>query len=329
MDRRKTLHLLAAGGSGALVSWLGGPREGRAFFAGAPCGHEAAKVPGRSIVRTILEDCDPARLAGGPVLFGHRHPEVGEARDAARDGIAGLIIGGRPAELRRLSAESGLPMVAVRRCDARSMSTSPMADSFAEIADRLAADVLDNRIGVLEARRRGDSSRALEMLRVLGKVQARTGLSILIADAAVTKYDPHSLSPDEGRRVLDLIEGAGAKPEKVAVGPACSLVDSGAAIRIARRGAFVRFDSVPAGLSMADRVRLVLATVDAGAIDRLLLSSEFCSGPGSPRTGSSRVRETATRFGPMLLRAGLTEAMLRTILIENPLSFLAFPFGSA
>jgi len=41
------------------------------------------------------------------------------------------------------------------------------------------------------------------------------------------------------------------------------------------------------------------------------------------RNGGPGLAQTATVFGPMLLRAGLPEATLRQILVDNPRRFLA------
>jgi predicted metal-dependent phosphotriesterase family hydrolase len=83
---------------------------------------------------------------------------------------------------------------------------------------------------------------------------------------------------------------------------------------LAKRGAFVGIDRVrgDAGADL-DRVALVLGFLEAGYVDRLLLSSDT-------RKDFGRV----ARFFAQLQAAGVSDAMRRTILVDNPRRFLAF-----
>ena len=62
-----------------------------------------------------------------------------------------------------------------------------------------------------------------------------------------------------------------------------------------------------------DRVALILGFLDAGYADRLLLSSDT-------RRDYSKV----ARFAKQLQAAGVSEAMLHAIQVDNPRAFLAF-----
>jgi predicted metal-dependent phosphotriesterase family hydrolase len=57
--------------------------------------------------------------------------------------------------------------------------------------------------------------------------------------------------------------------------------------------------------------------------DRLLLSSDFTNGRGLKKNGGPGIALTVTAFAPMLARAGVGEATLRRILVDNPRRFLA------
>jgi phosphotriesterase-related protein len=69
---------------------------------------------------------------------------------------------------------------------------------------------------------------------------------------------------------------------------------------------------------------MAMALIEAGHADKLLLSSDFYSGPALKANGGPGFAQTATVFGPMLLEAGLDQATLRGILVDNPKRFLAF-----
>jgi phosphotriesterase-related protein len=126
-----------------------------------------------------------------------------------------------------------------------------------------------------------------------------------------------------------VLESVGVRPERVAVGHVCCLDDRKAEIaqRIAKRGAFVGFDRVTmenVGITDADRVVMVMALVEAGFADHLLLSSDGVVEANLKRNGGYGWARTVTEFGPKLLKAGLAEATFRRIVIENPRRFLAF-----
>jgi predicted metal-dependent phosphotriesterase family hydrolase len=115
--------------------------------------------------------------------------------------------------------------------------------------------------------------------------------------------------------------------QKVAIGGVCCVNDPKAkiAIRIAKRGAFVSFDGVTLPtMPDANRVIMVMAMVEAGVIDHLLLSSNFYSEKALKKSGGPGLAQTATMFGPMLIKAGMSESTLRAIMIGNPRRFLAF-----
>ena len=131
---------------------------------------------------------------------------------------------------------------------------------------------------------------------------------------------------DAALRQLDVLEQAGASPAALAIGHVCCLHDPKAevAIAIARRGAFVGFDRVTLALVPdADKVVAAMALIQAGHADRLLLSSDFASARSLKKNGGAGLAQTATVFGPLLLKAGLPQATLTRILTDNAKRFLA------
>jgi phosphotriesterase-related protein len=96
-------------------------------------------------------------------------------------------------------------------------------------------------------------------------------------------------------------------------------------IQIAKRGAYVGFDRVTIALVPdAQKVTTIMAIVEAGYAGRLLLSSDFSNPRGLKKNGGGGLGQAVTVFAPMLLKAGLPEATLKSILVDNPRQFLAF-----
>jgi phosphotriesterase-related protein len=132
---------------------------------------------------------------------------------------------------------------------------------------------------------------------------------------------------DAALKQLDVLEAAGADLKHVAIGHICCLSDTTAAIpkQLAKRGVFVGFDRVTIPIvADAQKVVTILALLEAGYADQLLLSSDFSNGRALKKNGGPGVAQTVTVFGPMLLKAGVSEATLRRILVDNSRRFLAF-----
>jgi phosphotriesterase-related protein len=131
---------------------------------------------------------------------------------------------------------------------------------------------------------------------------------------------------DAALKQLDIIEAAGSDLKHVAIGHVCCLDDVKADIakQLAKRGVFVGFDRVTIPIIPdAQKVTTILAFLEAGFVDQLLLSSDFSNGRALKKNGGPGLAQTVTVFGPMLTKAGVSEAMLRKILVDNPRRFMA------
>jgi len=124
---------------------------------------------------------------------------------------------------------------------------------------------------------------------------------------------------------LVAISPRAVSPDRVAIGHSCCLDDPAADVirQIAKRGAWVGFDRVTGGLVPDDKkVAMILAFLDAGHADRLLLSADYnFTARSAARPGYA---VTLTMFAPKLRQAGVSEEILRRITIDNPRRFLAF-----
>ena len=264
---------------------------------------------------------------------------VAETRAAGQDGVGVIVDGGHPdmdrdlSALKRIAAESGVFIVAsggfyMQRNYPPEISTKT-AD---QIADGLVADARANRFGALGEI--GQQSGVLtddekKVFTAVGKVQARTGIPVFTHNAytGVRVVDP-PVPMDAALKQLDVLEAAGADVRHLAIGHVCCLDDPHVATAkaLARRGVFVGFDRVTINVIIPDekRVAMILAFLDAGHADRLLLSSDFSNGRALKKNGGPGIAQTVTAFAPLLAKAGVSETAVRGILHDNPRRFLAF-----
>lgn len=314
---------------------------------------QAQTTGGRRIIRTLGGDLDPAAVHGTVLFHEHlsmRYPldatahytddvalMTDEARAAKADGLGLIVDGGHPDmhrsldALQRIARDSGLPVVAsggyyMQRtypADLTGKSADQIAETLVEEArrDRLGAfGEIGQEGGVLTP---GETT----VLQAVAKAQRRTGLPIFTHNPYLgIRQGAADIPREAALRQLDVLEAAGASPASTAIGHVCCHHDPKAevAIAIAKRGAFVGFDRVTLALVPdADKVIAAMAIVEAGHADKLLLSSDFASARSLKKNGGAGLAQTATVFGPMLLKAGLPEATLARILTENPKRFLA------
>jgi phosphotriesterase-related protein len=161
-----------------------------------------------------------------------------------------------------------------------------------------------------------------KVFRAVGRAHLRTNLPIFTHNAYGTGPN---VPRDAGLRQLEAFESVGVDPRRVAIGHTCCLDDPKADVisAIAKRGAFVGFDRVTGGLVPDDRkVVMVLAFLAGGWTDHLLLSADYnFTARSAARPGYA---SALTVFVPKLRQAGVDEATIRRITVDNPRRFLAF-----
>jgi phosphotriesterase-related protein len=356
LNRRDALALLgAAGGAGLAAAWGAGSPSLTAFGQAAKPAAAAVAFPKGAVIRTLLKDLPPEALAGGPVLF-HEHlsmhypPQVKEhftddvammveeVRAAGKDGIACIVDGGHPDmtrsldALKRIAAESGVAIVASGGYYMQRTYPPEIATRSADqIADDLVRDAAAQRLGAFgEIGQQGGvlTDDEKKVFQAVAKAHVRTGLPVFTHNAYTgTRPTQNPVPHDAALRQLDVLEGAGAKPSRLAIGHICCLDDPKAEVaqQLAKRGAFVGFDRVTIPIVPdAERVVMIMAMVEAGYADHVLLSSDFAVAGSLKKNGGAGIGQAATVFGPMLLKAGMPEATLHRILVDNPRRFLAF-----
>jgi phosphotriesterase-related protein len=220
--------------------------------------------------------------------------------------------------LRRISSQSGMPIVAA--CGYYTQPFyPPEIEAWSE--DRIARELIRQTkaapIGVLGEIGTWDTMTPGErkVFRAVAKVHRSTNLAIVTH----TNFGKGALEQ------LDLLEAAGVKPARVAIGHVGGLNDETASVAkaIAKRGAFVGFDR-QGGPADGAQVKMVLAMLDAGYEDNLLFSSDFSSASQLKRNGGAGYAKTLSVFAPKLRVAGVAENTLRAVLVDNPRRLLAF-----
>jgi phosphotriesterase-related protein len=323
------------------------------LFAAAP---KKPKFPKGAVIRTLLKDVNPDSLAGGATLF-HEHlsmhypPQVkehftddvdmmvNEVRATAKEGIKCIVDGGHPDMARnidalmRIAKESGVAIVASGGYYMQRTYPADIASKSADqIADELAGEAQAQRLGAFgEIGQQGGvlTDDEKKVFQAVGKAQVKTHLPIFTHNAYTGVRQVATPVPmDAALRQLDILEEAGAKPEHLAIGHVCCLDDPEVTIakQLAKRGAFVGFDRVTITAIIPDekRVAMIMKMVEAGYADNVLIASDFSSGNALKSRNGPGVGQAWTVFGPLLLKAGLPEATLHSIMFDNPRRFLAF-----
>jgi phosphotriesterase-related protein len=248
-----------------------------------------------------------------------------EMSAAAKDGVACIVDQGHPDMgrdldfLKRISAQSGLPIVA--GCGYYTQPFHPpeiAVWSEDQIARELIRQVRTQPIGVIGEIGTWDemTSDERKVFRAVAKAHRATNLAVVT----------HTNFGKGGLEQLDLLESTGVKPSRVAIGHVGGLSDAAATVprAIAKRGAFVGFDR-QGGSGDGMQVRMVLAMLEAGYAENLLFSSDFSLGGSQlKRNGGPGYAKTLTVFVPKLRDAGVDEKTLHGILIDNPRRLLAF-----
>jgi predicted metal-dependent phosphotriesterase family hydrolase len=355
MTRRRALAIVGGSAGAWAGAALGRKSEVMAWLGQRAPQPDAPIFPRGAVIRTLLKDLPPDALAGGPVLF-HEHlsmhypPQakahftddvammIDEARAAHADGIACIVDGGHPDmsrsldALKRIATGSGLPIVAsggyyMQRTYPPEISTKP-AD---QIADELAREADEQHLGAFgEIGQQGGvlTDDEKKVFQAVAQAQVRTGLPIFTHNAYTgTRPVTNPVPRDAALRQLDVLEGAGAKAEHLAIGHVCCLDDPKAEVaqQVAKRGAFVGFDRVTIPIVPdAERVVMIMAMVEAGYAGQVLISSDFAVAGSLKKNGGAGLAQASTVFGPMLVKAGLSDALLHRILVDNPRRFLAF-----
>jgi phosphotriesterase-related protein len=312
--------------------------------------------PKDAVIRTLLKDVRPDTLARGATLF-HEHislydplpswrpaprtPQtaygadvdlmVDELNATAKDGVSCIVnagtkdLGYNLERLRAIAARSAVHIVL-----SGGFWTKPgyppeiSTQTEDEIAEGLLRDAAAERWGAL-----GEIGSSMTMhaderkvLRACCKVHLRTGLPLFT-------HMPHQGCRSCGPEQLDVIESMGVDPRLVCIGHLSDITDDPKADihkGLAKRGAFLGFDTVGRRLTQPDsrKLQMVLALIEAGYEDHILLSSDFAEAVELKANQGVGFGSAYVVFVPKMRHAGVKEETIRRIAIDNPRRFLAF-----
>ncbi len=159
-----------------------------------------------------------------------------------------------------------------------------------------------------------------KVLRAAARAQRRTGAPISV----------HLLPwQKNGIEVLDILEGEGANPHQVIL---CHLSPTGDDLAyhttLAKRGAYVEYDFFGMEYyvdsvgrytgSDAGSVVALKRLIDAGFLERLLLSHDIAMKVQLTRYGGWGYAHLVKNVVPMLSRSGLSTEQIDTLIVENP-----------
>jgi predicted metal-dependent phosphotriesterase family hydrolase len=171
-------------------------------------------------------------------------------------------------------------------------------------------DVRAGIIGEIGSDRRHLSALEERSFRAAARAHRRTGLTITT----------HAARWPVGLPQLDLLAEEGVDPGRVVVGHCDMVPDSGYHLEVARRGAFVQFDTVHGESDYDTRCRLewIRALADHGFLARVLLSQDVCLRSDLATLGGPGYAYVATVFTDHLRAAGFTDADVHGLLVDNP-----------
>lgn len=166
-----------------------------------------------------------------------------------------------------------------------------------------------------------------KVVRAVGKAHLRTNLPIFT-------HTPHEGCPSCALEQLDLLESLGVDPRRVCIGHLAGIRPDAeplaqTAKAIAKRGAFLGFDTVGhlmgrSAVPEAHKVKYVLAVLEAGYEDHLMFSADSTPVPQLKSNWGNGYSSVVLQFVPKLRYAGVKDATLHKILVDNPRRFLAF-----
>ena len=371
LTRREAIGMLGAGAGVAFVTACQNQDQDaspQVEIREAPAA-PTVTFPEGAIIRTILEDLSPETLATGATMF-HEHLDlfqayssppsergrdaappteeeaarfvdlvVEELRMAAADGMSCIVDAAilRRSErdldfLRQMSSRSGVPVVVGGSYWKAPYPPDVTQMTLEELTDHMTEDARAQGWGAF-----GEVGTSMEMhederkfLHAVSQAHHRTGLPIFT-------HTEHQGCQPCGLEQLDVFESEGVDPSHLCIGHISDITpeqDPGWPTHkeIARRGAFLGFDTVGRALALstspdvpsAEKVKMVMSVLEAGYENQVLLSSDFASSVDLKSNWGNGFATALVQFVPKLRHAGVDEATLHKITVDNPRRFLAF-----
>lgn len=277
-------------------------------------------LPHEHVFIDLVRDYRGDGLLNDHALMRH---EVGAFREAGGSTIVDVTsigLGRQPEALARMSRETGVRIVmgsghyrepyldreAVDRTSVDALAAQIVADLETGV------DGTSVRAGIIGeiACDRWISSAEERAFRAAARAHRRTGITITT----------HAARWPVGAAQLDLLAEEGVDPRRVIIGHCDMVPIPEYHLALARRGAYVQFDTVQGGndYDTASRVAWLRALVAAGFEDRILLSQDVCLRSNLRSMGGPGYTFVVTEFRHRLLAAGFPTDLVTHFLVENP-----------
>lgn len=255
--------------------------------------------------------------------------ELGAFRDAGGGTIVDLTlpgVGRDPAWLQTIARATGLNVV--MGCGWYRTAYYPpellvdrrSADSLAdELVREISAGVGEDGvrpgiIGEIGTDKPWVSALEERVHRAAARAARQTGLALTT----------HAVMSPVGLEQLTLFEAEGADPTRVVIGHADSYPHLDHYLAIVERGASVEFDFLGMSFTPAERlgegrvIELLCELLARGHLERVLLSQDVCHDSQLSHYGGNGYTYLARTFIPRLREAGVSEAEIATMTVDNP-----------
>jgi len=158
----------------------------------------------------------------------------------------------------------------------------------------------------------------LKCLKAAALAQRRTGTAITSHNSASVRFEIRY--GNVGTQMLEVLEDEGVAPNRVIIGHTDENADIRNLEALARKGAYVQFDTIGKQHYLLDttRAELVRAVKEHGFLDHLLLGQDRNRKPELKKYGGPGYTDVLDRFTAMLLDRGLTREDIEKILVHNP-----------
>lgn len=234
-----------------------------------------------------------------------------------------------PSGMRRLARATGLHIIMgcgwyrerVYPAYIHELSTNALADMLVkELEEGVEGGIRPGIIGEIGTERFHVTPAEEKVFRAAARAQRATG-------ASVTTHTTHF--GDLAHEQMDILMEEGVPPERIVIGHLGERRGVKGELAIAERGVYVEIDHVgrPASAGTQPewrRARNVAELVEAGYLERVLISMDICCNSLLHWNGGHGFDYLLTTFVPLLREEGLTDEQIRIILVDNPVRVLDY-----
>jgi phosphotriesterase-related protein len=234
-----------------------------------------------------------------------------------------------PSGMRRLAQATGLHIIMgcgwyrerVYPSYIHELSTNALADMLVkELEEGVEGGIRPGIIGEIGTERFHVTPAEEKVFRAAARAQRETG-------ATVTTHTTHF--GDLAHEQMDILMEEGVPPERIVIGHLGERRGVKGELAIAERGVYVEIDHIGRAASAGTqpewrRARNVAELVQAGYLERVLISMDICANSLLHWNGGHGFDYLLTTFVPLLREEGLTEEQIRIILVDNPIRVLDF-----